>query len=365
LLSLPGYRSTLALDAGVQLTLWGNLPEFSAFPPLLETAVMLNTPAAGVDCDLTLERGRVHLANTKPAGPARVQLRFLRQVWDLTLPGRESNACAELWTLPPSPTAGPAPVVCLGLFTRGKARLEAVGPALDLADRSRVTWVNGSQAAPRVEVLKELPPWWDKPPDRNQPQVADALITVADWAVQLNRSSEVIDTILTRVRESQDATVRATGLLFLAALDAVPFLIDFLEDRQHAEVRGAARHALQLWVAQRTDNAAELTRLLQQKRGYARDKAALIAQLLQPVPAKDLSRPEIYQTLIGCLDHENLVVRDLAFWHLALLVEEGARTIAYDPAADAAKRRQAVERWRKLVPPGAVPAQQGKPGPRT
>src|SRR5262249_9125607 len=29
LISLPGYRSTVALKSGVDLTLWGNLPEFS------------------------------------------------------------------------------------------------------------------------------------------------------------------------------------------------------------------------------------------------------------------------------------------------------------------------------------------------
>ena len=75
LVSLPGYRSLVALgrealrgqggsargawtDSGVHLGLWGNLPEFAGFPPLLESVVMINLPAADVDLDLILERGR-------------------------------------------------------------------------------------------------------------------------------------------------------------------------------------------------------------------------------------------------------------------------------------------------------------------
>jgi hypothetical protein len=355
LVSLPGYRGTLALDGGVKLTLWGNLPEFSAFPPVLESAVMLNAAPAGFDLDLTLERGRVHLANTKPADAARVQIRFLREVWQLTLPEPGAEAAVELWTLPAGPATGPAPVLCLGLFTKGKARLQAGAKVLELADRSRVTWVHGSGAAPQVEVLPELPEWWTKPPDRGKPLVADALLTLSDWAGHLNRSTEVIDTLLTRVRESNDSTLRVVGLLFLAALDGAPFLVDFLEDRQHAEVRGTARHAVQAWLGRRPENGAELQRLLQEKRGLAREKAALVCKLLQPLPAYDLARAETYQELIGRLDHENLLVRDLAFWHLANLVEEGPRKIAYDPAQNAEQRRPAVEQWRKLVPPGVVP----------
>ena len=43
LVSLPGYRSLLALDSGLQLTLWGNLPEFSAFPRVV------SDPELGLD----------------------------------------------------------------------------------------------------------------------------------------------------------------------------------------------------------------------------------------------------------------------------------------------------------------------------
>jgi hypothetical protein len=359
LVSLPGYRSLVALDSGVHLTLWGNLPEFSGFPPVLESVVMLNQPGSGMDLDLTLDRGRVHIASRKPKGPTRVRLRFLREVWDLTLLDTRSEVGVELWSLPPQGQAGegrrPAPA-CLGLFTKGRIRLQWASWNGEVPDRSRVTWVSRAAGPLRPEALPRLPDWWTKPPDTAAPQVADALLTLKDWSGILARSTEVMDAILTRVHESRDATQRVLGLLFLAALDGAPYLVEFLEDRKNPEVRGTAAHALRAWLGRDGDRRAELARILQEKRGYSREKAALILRLLHRFSREDLARPETYQTLIGYLDHENLAVRDLAYWHLALLVPEGARKIRYDPVADPENRQQSIRRWKKLVPEGKVPA---------
>src|SRR5262249_6207622 len=154
------------------------------------------------------------------------------------------------------------------------------------------------------------PSWWTKPPDRTQQGIADAMISLLDWSNDISASNDVVDTILTRIRESKDSKQRCLGLLFLSALDEPSFLVDFLEDRPHAQVRGTARHALQFWLSRRPNSQAELARLLKEKR-YAQEKAALISRLLQRIPDPDLARPETYQTLIGHLDHENLIVRDL------------------------------------------------------
>ncbi len=359
LVSLPGYRSTLTMDTGVQLTLWGDLPEFSPFPPVLESVVMLNVPRTGIDLDVTLERGRIHLVNLKSAGASRIELRFLRQSWQLTLPDPGSEACAELWPLlgeGATSSKNPVAPIVVGLFVKGKARLEAAGQTLELADRSRVSWVNVSGNPARQETLTELPAWWTKPPDRSLPQVADAMISLQDWSTYLSKSHEyIVDTILTNVRESKDSKLRALGLLFLAALDEMPFLVEFLDERQHAEVRGTARHALQLWLSRGPNSQAELARILKDKRGYAPEKGALIGRLLQRIPDADLAKPETYQSLIRYLDHENLIVRDLAFWHLAQLVPSGAASIAYDPVAEADQRRKHIAEWQKIILPGKVP----------
>ncbi len=382
LVSLPGYRSVIALgreeppakagdrprdswkESGIHLGLWGNLPEFSAFPPVQESVVMVNLPGPGVDLDLILDRGRIHIANQKAKAPVQVRLRFLSEVWDLTLPGTESEVCAELWTLPAQATAStgqPTTRHCLGLFTKGPVRLTTPKQQIDLPSQSRVSWLSGGvpsgqgPAQLRRDTLQQLPDWWIKPVGSGSPQAADAMLSLLDWQKALASSSEVLDRTLTEVRESKDPTSRVIGLLFLAALNGQQYLLDFLEDRQHSEVRGAAAHALRTWLTQNSHYSAEIARLLQEKRGYSRDKAKLVVELLQPFSQSALGKPETYQRLINALNHENLAVRELAYWHLAHRIPEGARTIRYDPVGTVEERRQALEQWRKLIPPGKVP----------
>ena len=90
LVSLPGYRSAVLLDSGVRLSLWGNLPEIWPFPPTYESSVILH-PADKFDADLTLDHGRIVLANTKDQS-LKIRLRFANpsnpgkgEIWDLTL----------------------------------------------------------------------------------------------------------------------------------------------------------------------------------------------------------------------------------------------------------------------------------------
>jgi hypothetical protein len=129
-------------------------------------------------------------------------------------------------------------------------------------------------------------------------------------------------------------------------------VVDFLGHPQHAHVRGTAGHSLRSWLERGPGNREELIRLLQSRRGYTKDKAELLLDLLQPVAENARSNPQTYQRmgeLIEYLDHETLPIRELAFQRLALLVPEGARTIEFDPVWESTERRQAMEQWRKLV----------------
>src|SRR5262249_36607994 len=83
LMSLPGYRSELKLDNGLQLFLWGQVPEFIG-PPTLESAATLHAPPAGFQMDVTLDRGRLLIANGGNES-AKVHLRFRDQIWNLTV----------------------------------------------------------------------------------------------------------------------------------------------------------------------------------------------------------------------------------------------------------------------------------------
>ncbi len=378
LVSLPGYRSLLALDGGAHLTLWGNLPEFSASPPVLESVAMLHSPTSGVDLDFTLDRGRILIANRKAsAAPVHVRLRFLRETWELELPDAKSEVGVELWTLPrgaPSPSTPQQPVACLGLFTKGRVRVQTPRQSFDLSDQSRLSWVSQEPAVLHRVALPELPAWWAKAPDRQAPEVQKALRSLLDWSERLggsnadagkpntpaNAATPVVTTIKTQVEEVKDADNQDVGIFFLAALDETEPLLGFLKDRQNANVRGVTLFALQSWLSRGGQHAGELVRVLE-RRGDSRDKAERIVRLLHFFTPEAIDRKETYEELIGCLDDDNLLVRDLAFWHLDQLdvggkLPEEARKIAYDPTWEPEKRRPAVEKWKALLDQGKVPS---------
>jgi hypothetical protein len=88
LVSLPGSKSVIALDKGVEVTLWGNLPELTLdymvepvehrYYTVLESRATLHVPASPFDADITLERGRTILRNRKEGGKdALVRVRFI------------------------------------------------------------------------------------------------------------------------------------------------------------------------------------------------------------------------------------------------------------------------------------------------
>ncbi len=371
LVVLPGYRSRIFLgrenradgswsETGVQLGLWGNLPELSRFPPVLESVVMLKDPAPGIDLDIILDRGRIHIANRKAGEAVKARLRFLHETWDVTLSGVESEICAELWSLPPqtAATSGRVPIPCLGLFTRGRVLVSARQQQLDLAGPSRVSWVSSEPGSLVCDPLPQLPDWWAKPPDAGSPQTADAQVCLLDWQKTLLGAQAITDRILTELRgpkDPKDTTYRKIGLLFLSALNGQQSLVEFLDTPYSSEVRGTTAYLLRSWLSQNPNHPTELARMLQEIRGYSKGKAQLVVELLQPISAQEQARPETYQRLINLLNHEGLPVRDLAFWHLALLAGPEKGTIDYNPAGRSDERKKGMDQWRKLIPPGKVP----------
>jgi hypothetical protein len=359
LLSLPGYRSQVLLQNKVQLTLWGNVPQFCGVPPLLlESVAMLRAPEAGMDLDLTLEWGRVKIANRKEQGPARVRLRTQREIWELTLPTSDSEVCAELWAaLPAAGAQRPETPLTLGLFTKGRVTLQRTGAhdqKFDLADHSRVGWINTPNAPLFREQMPGLPGWWAKGPDVNDERVAEVMLALQDWAKRLSGAGELVQTIQEAVKASGDPGFREEGMFFLAALGEESFLVNYLDDQHHARLRRAAAHALRCWLSRGGSRASELVALLKVKVNSSQE-ATLIMDLLHPFAKEDVQRPETYQKLIGLLDDSSLAVRELACWQLEELAPEESAKLAFNPAEGSEQRRQVVASWQKLLPPGSLP----------
>jgi hypothetical protein len=96
--------------------------------------------------------------------------------------------------------------------------------------------------------------------------------------------------------------------------------------------------------------------------GYSHENAELVLWLLQGANHAEAARSETYQKLIGCLSHENLPIRDLAYRELKRLAPEITAGIQYEPADPEKKRQAAVEQLKKKLPPGKLPPQPGGPG---
>src|SRR5262249_34377994 len=98
LVSLPGYPSELQTPGGVHLLLWGTTPEFNTlnpFCPYLSESAATLWANPDRDLDFTLAGGRVSVS-TPGERPARVRVRFLKEVWDLTLHERDTEVVLEL-----------------------------------------------------------------------------------------------------------------------------------------------------------------------------------------------------------------------------------------------------------------------------
>ncbi len=384
LLSLPGYRSLIVLEKKVDLVLWGNLPEFSATSPVLESAVILRAPEAGIDLDVTLDRGRIVIANRKdPPGPARVRLRFLRETWDLELSEAESEVAIDLWGAPQwgaGDSNKPAIPAWLNLVAKGHVGVApASGEKLELAGNSQVGWFNERAAAKlRRENLANLPGWWTKGPDRENEDVKKALLGLVVWQARLSDEGDeagarekkpkpveeksVAERVKVEVldQDARDSDNQGLGILFLAALDEKERLVDLIQQPHRQPVRSAALFALQTWLARGGQHAEQLEQYLIGPRQIERDAAALIVRLLHFYPEKALGERKTYADLINQLDHGNPIVRDLSFWHLEWLGQKGflppaAAKIEYSPADVGPDRLSAVKQWKKLLEDGQIP----------
>jgi hypothetical protein len=363
LTSLPGYHSKLVLDSGVHMELWGNVPEFSLFPPVLESTVMLHVAEPGLDLDFTLDHGRVHLAQFKPSGEAHVRVRFQRETWDVFLPDSRTEVVMEHFgPIPgmPVPKQPGEPVAFFGVYAKGVARLKVGEQQIKLPDSSALAWSSLSPILRNPQNQSELPDWWAPKLDPSDPAKGDMMVALGDLSERLKKDDEILDAIVTEVKGNEFVPHRALGVWCLGAVDAVFRLVDALEDPKRSEVRRAAASALWHWTNRSSDHEQALYRTLRETKQYAEEKARIVLGLLQSFSEAELANPATYETLADYLNHENLAIRELAFWHLFLLAPEAARSIEYDSAwEDPEKRKQAAQQWKKLIAEGKVPSRKG------
>jgi hypothetical protein len=395
LMSLPGYRSELKLDRGIELFLWGQVPEFIFFgQPTLESVATLHAPSAGNQLDVTLDRGRLLLANAGNDDAVKVRLRFRDQIWNLTLfqtaeviidlsagytgdirfskrPGgeepislltlgvRKGRIALQIGFQPAIEMSAPYYSPYLGLDSSNWINAFARQPGLGI-----ISWDNKGKAPSKPgHVMDVLPNWRFQLPSASpfREIVVEMQRALDDWAKQLTSRKDVdVSLALTEAYNEQRPAMQRIGAFGLGAIDMIGPLVDALDDDMRTILRASAARALQHWTARESGNDLALYQILLKKR-YNEMQADTYMQLLHGPSETDVANPDFYQNLLSWLNSEKLGIRELALSYLHQLDPEGLALAKYSPLEDPETREAAIARWRKRIPVGKLPPKPTNP----
>jgi hypothetical protein len=391
LMSLPGYASEVHLDSGVQLLLRGLVREFSRDPVmdfLLESAIVLHKNP-DFDADLTLDRGRLYITNSRDSGPVKVRLRFGKdgaEVWDLTLrePGTEIGVdMHKHYTRDINWADGEDPRMELAMqILHGKAavkiryvthsNLEAPpGPCF-------FQWENyGGDVRGPLPIMQELPVWKVPPPTRAENPAADEMILATKELALRMRSQKTPDYYLTEMlaAEQTKPSGRRLAIYCMCGLDEVRKMIDALGDEQeeHFLERDTAIFSLRRWLARDANQSHLLfdpvkkTGLLLADKKYRAKEAETLSILLHDFSDADRQLKETYEALANYLRRDKVAIAELAYWHLRRIAV-GVKLPAFNAAWPMELRQPVADKVLDFIAKGDLPpppegAPGGKPPP--
>jgi hypothetical protein len=350
--ALPGFRPELKFDSGVRVQLWGNLPEYQKVP-VFESSIETYQPRAGFDLDFRLNSGRVFLT-TKSPGPSTVRVRFLEEVWDITLPDGNAEVAIDRFSttgrgalLDQNELAeSPRTVVYFGV-TKGKASLKVGFRNMsDLNAGTKMKWDNkgaGLIPAPMKDDDESLNVVrWQK----TIPNVKDLADSVKEFGRRLQVGRGAIDLELASALkgEGEAPALRVLIPQFLQATDSLVYLFDAIEDASPA-VRDAAAKAAQHWCSQSAEREKAFMAALIERKGFTELQARYAVALIRGA-APDKVPAEKIDEAFGLLRNDSLLMRELTRATLAKLDPLGAKESAYDAAGD--KREAQATKWQGL-----------------
>jgi hypothetical protein len=370
LVSLPGYTSEIKSDSGVRLQLWGTVPRFTpaVLAPLFESAVTLHANPK-FDLDLTLDRGRLFLANAKDKGPARVRLRFEKEVWDVTLSEPDSEVVVELGKVPMRDTDWTRDEPkCIVRFCvlQGKAGLKVdyvTYPDLSFDDAAFFHWDNygrGLQGPAKLE--KSVQDFSKEIPANDE---TNRLRAALDGISQRIGEKKAVSVGLKEIinDDSSSPLQRSLCIVCLGAVDAIPAVLDILDskDEARAEERFYAIVTLDRWISRGLDYNKQLFDMKDRRSGilidkkYTPNEAGIVMTLLHEFDDVKRKEPETFDWLAENLTHNKMAIRELAAMHLRDL-SVGVKTIPpYNAAWDLDKRTRAADEWKAMVKKGELP----------
>lgn len=382
LIALPGYISLVSSKGGVGLTLRGNLPSFSLNPRmnlLLESSVILHQNN-DFDLDLTLNRGRIYLRNNKEQGPARIRLRFEKEVWDITLSLPSDEVGIDLFKEYSNPIDHftEPPHLSLVLFMmRGDARLsvdafhthtlEAEGQQTmflvwDDFDKSRLP----QRIKMIPEFSKQLPS-----PDQfegvRRTDLRESLTELKNLQKLIDGKRDKVAVALTETLDDKKLAARVAAIFGLASLDEPEKLVGVLgtEERERSLDRQVAVYALRHWLSSGVD---QYKRLYDKEKGtgilldrnYKNGEAKSVTDLLFDFSPEYFSKIETFEELARCLAHRRIAIAELGMWHLSRLAMGVKLPEGFNAARPVEDREKYAEKINDLInkrqlPPAPAP----------
>src|SRR5262245_16774307 len=319
LLALPGVRGEIdSKDGALQLSLWGNLPEFYN-APVLESQIELQAGSERV-FDLTLVHGRIVLAKSKGKDGSMVRVRFLDKTYDLNLAEVGTQIAVEQYGRWPRgsrfskrPRPEEVPTLALMIYViKGRADLKIGDEQFLMNAPSTFHWDNlgGQDRVPQK--ADRLPAWTEE-----KPLTAEAKqLQAAVQKLEKQLAGKAVEAVLVEDLESKDANVRKLAVYSVAAINDLPHLVDALGASKQADVRETAITALRHWIGQGPGQDMRLYRFLVDQRMLSTNQAEILLQLLHSFDDGARDRAETFETLIEYLRHDNMAIRELARWHL-------------------------------------------------
>ncbi len=396
-MSLAGSKLAVALDTGIELTLWGNLPEVTFDPINLESRAIVHANDV-LSADLTVQRGRLLIKSNVTGGrEARVRVRFdnptdgKEEHLDITLQGPGSVVAIERhceldWNEPfyPNPKDkarnGPTAMVKIYAYIGGaRVRFGQDSYSIDEKQQPLLTW-QSREAVLSPPKETNLPFWFKSkgspmvPDNKKEMETRELAIAAHNTLTKLLETKQVSvaldEMIQTIEKDAQREMVTSKEKLpafatFVAwrhalhaklALDDITYVFGVLSEEGTIPIfRGLCPQMLHDWVGLERDHDYQFLEMLRKRPfSYNGITSVKIMELLHWIPQKELQTPAKYQQLIEGLNNELLPIRLLSYWHLFLRVEAGRR-IPYDATAPQSARAKAVQQWFELIPPGRLP----------
>lgn len=347
LVSLPGTWSTIVLDSGIQIDLLGNLPEYSAVPPVLESAVMFHASDSPNAVGMSLLRGRVRISNSGK-GAIRFKVSVLNQICTIELADNQSELAMELWSepkkLPSGASESSALKSVLGLFTSGHVGLTVGDTVFKPSSPTCVVWDFDTSRSVYQSSLKQLPKWLTNPIDKHNSAVERLILNTYEWRDKLEQgNSDADNNIRSSYGNNPDPLFRGLALFYFSSIDQLDLIIEALGEPS-MYVRAAAVDALSIWMYKDSHNIGVIKAKLLSK-SFSLDNANLMIRLIRPISDHDIHNKQQHTEYMELLKHQDKEIRQLALWKLIKLYPDYAKESKYDPMSSENDRDLSVKGW--------------------